>query len=94
MVVSTHFTVGGVSEIKASACNARDLGSIPGLGRSPREGNGNPLQHSCLENPMGGGARWATDLGVAELDTTEGLHLLTLPVGVCACTSQERAYTP
>ena len=39
---------------KASACNAGDLGSIPGLGRSPGEGNGNPLQYSCLENPMDG----------------------------------------
>ena len=41
---------------KASACNAGYLGSIPGLERSPGEGNGNPLQHSCLENPMDGGA--------------------------------------
>ena len=46
----------GSSDGKASACNAGDLGSIPGSGRSPREGNGNPLQHSCLENPMDGGA--------------------------------------
>ena len=46
----------GGSEGKASACNAGDLGSIPGLGRSPGEGNGNPLQHSCLENSMDGGA--------------------------------------
>ena len=43
-----------------SARNAGDLGSIPGLGRSPGEGNGNPLQYSCLENPMDGGAWWAT----------------------------------
>ena len=40
---------------KESACNAGDLGLIPGLGRSPREGNSNPLQYSCLENPMEGG---------------------------------------
>ena len=46
----------GGSEVKASACNAGDPGSIPGLGRSPGEGNGNPLQCSCLENPMDGGA--------------------------------------
>ena len=46
------------SQVKASACNAGDLGSIPGLGRSPGEGNGIPLQYSCLENPMGGGAWW------------------------------------
>ena len=46
----------GGSDNKASACNMGDLSSIPGLGRSPEEGNGNPLQHSCLENPMDGGA--------------------------------------
>ena len=43
-----------------SACNVGDLGSIPGSGRSPGEGNGTPLQYSCLENPMDGGAWWAT----------------------------------
>ena len=46
----------GGSDGKASAYNVGDLGSIPGLGRSPGEGNGNPLQYSCLENPMDGGA--------------------------------------
>ena len=45
----------GGSDGKASACNAGDLGSIPGSERSPGEGNGNPLQHSCLENLMDGG---------------------------------------
>ena len=45
----------GGSDGKASACNAGDLGLIPGSGRSPGERNGNPLQYSCLENPMGGG---------------------------------------
>ena len=45
----------GGSDGKASACNAGDPGSIPGSGRSPGEGNGNPLQHSCLENLMDGG---------------------------------------
>ena len=44
------------SDSKVSACNVGDLGSIPGLGRSPGEGNGNPLQYSCLENFMDGGA--------------------------------------
>ena len=44
------------SEVKASACNVGDQGSIPGSRRSPGEENGNPLQYSCLENPMGGGA--------------------------------------
>ena len=46
----------GGSGGKASACNAGDPGSIPGLGRSPGEGNGNPPQYSCLENPTDGGA--------------------------------------
>ena len=54
------------SEGKTSAWNAGDLGSIPGSGRSPAEGNGNPLQYSCLENPMEGGAWWATVHGVAK----------------------------
>ena len=57
---------------KESACNAGDtgdVGSIPGLGRSPREGNGNPLQYSCLENPMDRGA-WRTKVhGVAKSQT-------------------------
>ena len=51
---------------KVSACNAGDLGSIPGSGRSPGEGNGNPLQYSCLENPMDGAAWWAAVHGVAK----------------------------
>ena len=54
------------SDGKASAYNAGDPGSIPGLGRSPGEGNGNPLQYSCLENPMNGGACSATVHGVAK----------------------------
>ena len=48
-----------VQRLKVSACNVGDLGSIPGLGRYPGEGNGNPLQYSCLENPMDGVAWWA-----------------------------------
>ena len=48
-----------------------DPGLIPGSGRSPREGNGNPLQYSCLENSMDRGAWWATIHGVAELDMTK-----------------------
>ena len=52
--------------VKASACNGGELDLIPGSGRSPGEGNGNPLQYSCLENPMDGGAWWATVHGVAK----------------------------
>ena len=59
----------GGLEGKASACNAEDPGSIPGSGRSPEEGNGNPLQYSCLENPMDRGACWATVHGVAKSQT-------------------------
>ena len=65
----------GGSEVKASACNVGDLGSIPGSGRCPGEGNGNPLQYSCLESPMDGGSWWAAvQGGLKELDTTEQLQ--------------------
>ena len=57
----------GGSDGKNSACNAGDLGSIPGLGRYPRGGNGNPLQYSCLENPHG--QRSLTVCGVAKGQT-------------------------
>ena len=54
---------------KEFACNARDPSSIPGSGRSPGEGNGNPCQYSCLENPMDRGAWWATVHGVTKSQT-------------------------
>ena len=56
----------GGSEVKVSAWNLGEPGLIPGLGGSPGEGNGNPLQYSCLENHMGRGAWWATVHGVAK----------------------------
>ena len=63
----------GSSDGKESTCNAGDLGSIPGLGRSPGGGHDNPLQYSCLENPMDRGAWQATVHGVVELDMIEQL---------------------
>ena len=68
----------GGSDGKESACSVRDLGSIPGLGRCPGGGHGNPLQYSCLENPHGqrsleGYSPW----GLKELDTTEPAHTCT-----------------
>ena len=71
----------GGSEVKASACNAGDLGLIPGSGRSPGEGNGNPLQYSCLENPMDGGVWWATDHGVGKSQTRLS-RLSDLPLNI------------
>ena len=59
----------GRSDSKEPDCNAGDPGSIPGLGRSPGEGNGYPLQYSCLENPMDREAWWATVHGVTKIPT-------------------------
>ena len=59
-----HFPSGSTG--KESACNAGDPSSIPGLGRSPGEGNGNPLQYPCLENLMDRGAWWAAVHGVTK----------------------------
>ena len=60
----------GGSVVKNLPDNAGDMGSILELGRSPGEGNGNPLQYSCLGNPMDRGAWWATVLGVAKESDT------------------------
>ena len=59
----------GGSDGKESACNAEDTGLIPGSGISPGEGNGNPLQYSCLENSMDRVSWWATVPGVAKSQT-------------------------
>ena len=61
----------GGSVVKSPPANAREVGSISGSGKSPGKGNGNPLQYSCLENPMDRGASRATVHGVAEWDTIE-----------------------
>ena len=66
MIFNPKYCFPGGLEVKASVCNAGDPGLIPGLGRSPGEGNGNPLQYSRLENSMEGGAWWAIVHGVAK----------------------------
>ena len=84
--LNKHFLLSnGSSDGKASAYNVGDLGSIPGLGRSPGEGNGNPLQYSCLENPMDQGVSWATVHGVAKRwtrlsDFTQVITVLTTTI--------------
>ena len=60
-----------IKNVPASAGDLRDMGSIPGLGSSPGGRPGNPLQYSCLENPMDRGAWWATGYQVPESDMTE-----------------------
>ena len=71
-----HIQMGfpGGSDGKASACNAGDLGLIPGLGRPPGEGNGNPLQYSCLENSMDGGSLQSKGLSRVFSNTTVQKH--------------------
>ena len=77
---STNFLLlrcfSGSSDGKELACNAGDPGSIPGLGRSPGEGNGNPLQYSCLVKPMDRGAWWATVHGVTKSGTQVSTNIL------------------
>ena len=72
MYINKDFNVMGFhcgSDGKESACNTRDPGLIPGLGRFPTEGNGNPLQYSCLENSIDRGAWWAIVHGVTKSRT-------------------------
>ena len=73
-LLRTYVSVPGGSDGKESACNAGDLASIPESRRSSGEGNGNPLQYSCLENPMDRGAQWATVHRVAKSQTRLSMH--------------------
>ena len=86
MYLSTHiWEVGelfpGGSDGRESACNAEDPGLIPGSGISPGEGNGNPLQYSCLENPVDGGGWQATVHGVTNSQTCLTDFTFTLTTG-------------
>ena len=79
--ISTFSCFGtGGSGCKESACNTGEPSSVPGSGRSPGEGQGNPLQFSCLENPTDRGAWRATVHGVTELDTTEWLTVVVVDI--------------
>ena len=70
IIIQTTLRLSLVAQmVKECACNARDTGLIPGMGRSPGERNGNPLQYACLENSMDRGAWWATVQGVAKSRT-------------------------
>ena len=74
--------------LKRLACNAGDPGSISGSGRSPGEGNGNPLQYSCLENPMDGGAWWATVHKVAKSRIRLSDFTFTFMNNSCYCSTK------
>ena len=87
-----------VKNLPANTGDIRDTGSILGLGRSPEGGHGNPLQYSCLENPMDGGARQATVHRVTKLDTTEATlyacmsdieYLLMCLLAICVSSSEK-----
>ena len=73
-----------IKSLPASAGGARDVGSNPGSGICPGEGNGNPLQYSCLKNPMDRGAWWAIVQRVAESDMTEQLNTDTHSPTLCS----------
>ena len=76
-------------ELPANAGDTRGVGSIPGSGRSPRGGNGNPLQYSCLENPMNRGAWRATVHGVAKSRTQLSTHSVVVLFNLIAITVRE-----
>ena len=87
----------GGAVVKESNCRVGgtgDMGSIPGLGRSPGERNGNPLQYSCLGSPMDRGAWWATVHGVAESRTQLSTEYMCIPQGSSLCgRAKQSAYS-
>ena len=91
--IHTGFLCSSVS--KESACSAGDPGSIPGLGRFPGEGNGNPLQYPCLENLMDRGAWWAAVHGIAKSQAQlSDEHLLTIGIHISSPSSASLPITP
>ena len=81
-------------EFACSTGDARDTGSITGSGRSPGGGNGNPLQYSCLKNPMDRGAWQATVYGVKRADKTERLNMHTQEIEIRSYSLEENIYKP
>ena len=73
---SPHFDTSENDHLYSFPCNTKDVGSIPGSGRSPGGGNGNPFQYSCLKNPMDKEAWWATVQRVAKSQTQLSMHAL------------------
>ena len=90
-IIQTIYTIRlpGGSDDKEFTCNVGDLGSIPGLGRSPGKGNGYPLQHSCLENSMGRGA-WQTT--VHSLGSQRIRHSWATFTFICSITGMNEAH--
>ena len=90
-IILGSITFPGGLDSKESTCNAGDLGSVPGSERTPREGNGNPLQYSCLGNYMDRGEWWATAHEVAKSRTQlsdctlSGRAGAPFPTGLSAC---------
>ena len=83
----------GATVVKNPPANARDVGSILGSGRSPRIGDGNPLQYSCLENPMDRGSWWVKVHGITKIPTQLSTHPCTSFLGLfCWLSGRESAY--
>ena len=93
ILVVSNFNRGfpGCSDSKESACNAGDVGLVPGLGRSPGERKGSPLQYSCLEHSMNRGAWWLQSTGSHRVRRTEWLTLSLFNYNRAFCSDRNRA---